>query len=78
MLRWVTPKTAKNFIFSMAAYLLIVLLHLASLVGPVSILGRAGTLLVYLLPFVIFGEAIRGILGERKRLKKAALQDQND
>jgi len=78
MLKWITPRIAKNFIFSMAAYMSIVLLHFASLVGPVSVFGRAGNLLIFLLPIVVFGEAIRGILVERKRMMKAALQDQRD
>ena len=77
-MKWITRKTAKNFIFSTTAYLFIVLLHFASLMGPVSVFGKAGNLLIYLLPIVIFGEAIRGILVERKRLMKAALQDQTD
>jgi hypothetical protein len=55
-----------------------VLLHFASLGGSGSVFGRAGTFLIYLLPFVIFCEAIRGIFIERKRLINAALQDQGD
>lgn len=78
MIKWITHRTAKNFIVSTTAYLFIVLIHFASLVGPVSVFGRAGNFLIYLLPVVIFGEAIRGIFKERERLIRAARKDQRD